>query len=90
MESAAAVCRESPTESTERSTTSAEAKMPNRSLGSFIKGSEVTSSTIPTSSLQQTVEAELSSYLLSPVLDSEENPLGLWRTLYFTTQQISE
>ena len=79
MESAAAVHRESTPESTEPSTSSSEAKKPRRSLGSFFKGNEATPSTAPTVSLQQTVEAELSSYLVSLMLDSEENPLEWWR-----------
>ena len=54
-------------------------KKPNRSLGSFFKGSEATPSTAPTVSLEQAVEAELSSYLVSPVQDSEGSPLDWWR-----------
>lgn len=87
MESAAAVHRESSTESTEPSTSSTEAKKPKRSLGSFFKGSEATPSPVPTLSLHQTIEAELSSYLVSPMLDSEGNPLEWWRKhhVYFPT-----
>ncbi|XP_051805338.1 E3 SUMO-protein ligase ZBED1-like isoform X1 [Acanthochromis polyacanthus] len=58
---------------------SSEAKKPKKSLGSFFKRSEATSSTAPAVSIQQAVEAELSSYLVSPLQDSEENPLDWWR-----------
>lgn len=58
---------------------SSEAKKPKKSLGSFFKGSEAVSSTAPTVSSLQAVEAELSSYLLSPLQDSEGNPLDWWR-----------
>ncbi|KAJ8012541.1 hypothetical protein DPEC_G00043890 [Dallia pectoralis] len=71
-EMVSAVCRESTSESTQSSTSSSEVKKSKRSIGS-----EATPSTVPTFSLQQTLEAELSSYL-SPVLDSEENPLEWW------------
>ncbi|XP_069800972.1 E3 SUMO-protein ligase ZBED1-like [Dendropsophus ebraccatus] len=78
MESAATANRESTRESLEPPTSSFEGKKAKRSLGSFFKGSEAAppSTTVP---LHQTVEAELSSYLVSPLLDSEKNPLEWWR-----------
>ncbi|GAA6085765.1 zinc finger BED domain-containing protein 4-like [Tachysurus ichikawai] len=76
----AEVCRESQiTETAEPTTSSAVAKKQKRSLGSFFKGSEATPSATPTLSLQQSLEAEMSSYLVSPMLDSEANPLDWWR-----------
>ncbi|GAA6081513.1 enhancer of polycomb homolog 1b isoform X2 [Tachysurus ichikawai] len=78
--SEAEVCRESQiTETEEPTTSSAVAKKQKRSLGSFFKGSEATPSATPTLSLQQSLEAEMSSYLVSPMLDSEGNPLDWWR-----------
>lgn len=80
MKSAAAVHIGSTEEDTEpQPSTSSEAKKPKRSLGSFFKGSEATPSTAPTVSPEQAIEAELSSYLVSPVQDSEGNPLDWWR-----------
>lgn len=78
--SEAEVCRESQiTETAEPTTSSAVAKKQKRSLGSFFKGSEAIPSATPTLSLQQSLEAEMSSYLVSPMLDSEANPLDWWR-----------
>ena len=89
MVSAAAVCRESTTESTQPSTSLSEAKKPKRPLGSFFKGSEATA-TVPTVSLQQKLEAELSSYLVSPMLDSEKNPLEWWGKHHVHFPNLSE
>lgn len=78
--SEAEVCRESQiTETAEPTTSSAVGKKQKRSLGSFFKGSEAIPSATPTLSLQQSLEAEMSSYLVSPMLDSEANPLDWWR-----------
>ncbi|KAK0132098.1 Zinc finger BED domain-containing protein 1 [Merluccius polli] len=80
MKSAGADHTGSTAESTKpQPSTSSEAKKPKRSLGSFFKGSEATPSTASTVSLEQAVEAELSSYLVSPVQDSEGSPLDWWR-----------
>lgn len=73
MKSAAAVHPESTAESTEpQPSTSSEEKKRKRSLGSFFKESETLSSTAPTVSPEQAIEAELSSYSVCPVQDSEE------------------
>lgn len=73
MKSAAAVHPESTAESTEpQPSTSSEEKKRKRSLGSFFKESETLSSTAPTVSPEQVIEAELSSYSVCPVQDSEE------------------
>ncbi|XP_025753343.1 zinc finger BED domain-containing protein 1-like [Oreochromis niloticus] len=80
MKSAAAVHPESTAESTEpQPSTSSEEKKRKRSLGRFFKESETLSSTAPTVSPEQAIEAELSSYSVCPVQDSEENPLDWWR-----------
>ncbi|MBN3318107.1 ZBED1 protein, partial [Atractosteus spatula] len=70
----AAVPQESTTGSAEPHTCPPEGKKPRMSLGN-----EATPSTTSTVSVQQTVEAELSSCLVSPMLDSEENPLDWWK-----------
>lgn len=86
MKSAAAVHTGSTAENTEpQPSTSSEAKKPKRSLGSFFKGSEATPSTALTMSPEHAVEVELSSYLVSPVQDSEGNPLDWWREHHFPT-----
>jgi len=53
-------------------------KKAKQSLGSLLK---TTPCPTPQASMQleQVVEAELSSYLMSPAIDSEEDPLAWWR-----------
>ncbi|XP_067274669.1 E3 SUMO-protein ligase ZBED1-like isoform X1 [Pseudorasbora parva] len=50
-------------------------KKAKKSLGSFFKTSPAPSSVVPS----HAVEAELNSYLVSPTIDSEMDPLTWWR-----------
>ena len=55
-------------------------KKAKRSLGSLLKTSP--GPTTPNASsmqLEQALEAELNSYLLSPTIDSEADPLAWWK-----------
>lgn len=59
------------------------------SLGSLLKTNP---RPVPTAAMQleQVLDAELSSYLLSPTLDSEENPLAWWRLHKVTYPRLSK
>ncbi|XP_048094720.1 E3 SUMO-protein ligase ZBED1 isoform X2 [Alosa alosa] len=52
-------------------------KKARKSLGSFFKTAPIPVS--PSVQLERAVEAELNSYLLSPTIDSEADPLAWWR-----------
>lgn len=67
---------------------SAAEKKAKKSLGSFFKTAPVPSS----SSVQmaQAIEAELNSYLLSPTIDSEADPLAWWKLHQVSYAQLSK
>ncbi|KAK6485750.1 zinc finger BED domain-containing protein 1-like [Huso huso] len=55
------------------------AKKANKSLGSFFKTKDKTTASNPSLHLQQSIEAELNSYLLAPSIDSEADQLAWWK-----------
>ncbi|XP_033931523.1 E3 SUMO-protein ligase ZBED1-like [Pseudochaenichthys georgianus] len=57
-----------------------QAKKGKRSLGSFFKQSEAAAKADLSQYLKDAVEAELNSYLLTPSIDKEEDPLAWWKT----------
>ncbi|XP_030235456.1 zinc finger BED domain-containing protein 1-like [Gadus morhua] len=66
-------------------------KKAKRSLGSLLKTSP--GPTTPTASsmqLEQALEAELNSYLLSPTIDSEADPLAWWKLHQVTYSKLSK
>lgn len=67
---------------------SATEKRARKSLGSFFKVAPVPSSS--SVHLAQAVEAELNSYLLSPTIDSEADPLAWWRLHQVSYPKLSK
>lgn len=51
-----------------------------KSLGSFFKQSGVAAKGDSSVTFKDAVEAELSSYLLTPSIDTEQDPLAWWNT----------
>lgn len=57
-----------------------QAKKAKKSLGSFFKQSGATAKSVFSVAIKDAVEAELNSYLLTPSIDKEEDPLAWWKT----------
>jgi len=64
------------------------AEKAKKSLGSFFKTS-VAPPALPVQ-LEDVVEAELNSYLMTPAIDGEENPLAWWKLHKINFPQLSK
>ncbi|KAK0156656.1 Zinc finger BED domain-containing protein 1 [Merluccius polli] len=60
------------------------------SLGSLLKSNPGPTSTTSDMQVEQVVEAEVNSYLLSPTSDSEADPLAWWKLHHFTYPKLSK
>ncbi|XP_056119514.1 E3 SUMO-protein ligase ZBED1-like [Rhinichthys klamathensis goyatoka] len=56
-----------------------QAKKAKKSLGSFFKQSETVAKGDSSLTLKDAVEAELNTYMLTPPIDKEEDPLAWWK-----------
>lgn len=60
-------------------TSAPQAKKAKKSLGSFFKQSETAAKGDSSLTLKDALEAELNTYLLTPPIDKEEDPLAWWK-----------
>lgn len=60
-------------------TSAPQAKKAKKSLGSFFKQSETVAKGDSSLTLKDAVEAELNTYMLTPPIDKEEDPLAWWK-----------
>ena len=60
------------------------------SLGSLLKSNPGPTSNTSNMQVEQVVEAEVNSYLLSPTIDSEADPLAWWKLHHLTYPKLSK
>ncbi|XP_053170155.1 zinc finger BED domain-containing protein 4-like [Scomber japonicus] len=60
------------------------------SLGSLLKSNPGPTSTTFDMQMEQAIEAEVNSYLLSPTIDSEADPLTWWKLHHLTYPKLSK
>lgn len=60
------------------------------SLGSLLKSNPGPTSTTFVMQMEQAIEAEVNSYLLSPTIDSEADPLAWWKLHHLTYPKLSK